>query len=388
MAWNEPGNGKDQDPWGNKGKKNQEAPDLEEVLKKFFNKLSGASSGGKSKGGFPGLGFSVILLLVGAFVVFNGFYTVKEAERGVLLRFGEYTGELVQPGLHWRIPVVDQVTNVNVQQFLETNTKGEMLTQDENVVLVEMNVQYRIADPERYLFSVTDAPNSLNQAIDSALRSVVGHTSMDQILTKGREKVREDTRAELERIIKPYNMGIKIEDVNFLPARPPEAVKDAFDDAIAAQEDEQRFIRLAEAYAKEQEPKARGRVESLAKEAEAYKQKQILKATGEISLFEQLLPEYKRAPEVTRQRLYLETMETVYGNTSKVLIDSTSSGNMMYLPIDKLLDSSSKPRSNSKTSAQKIQDAISASEQALNYSSDITIPSNSNRSSRSSRGRN
>jgi len=388
MAWNEPGNGKDQDPWGNKGKKEQGAPDLEEVLKKFFNKLTGNGSGGSSTGSsFSGLGFVLVLLLVGAFVAFNGFYTIKEAERGVLLRFGQYTGTLVQPGLHWRIPLVDQVTSVNIKQFQETNAKGEMLTKDENVVLVEMNVQYLINDPERFLFSVTDAGNSLSQATDSALRYVIGHNSMDNILTVGREQVRDDTREELVSIIAGYDMGIEIKDVNFLPARPPEEVKDAFDDAIAAQEDERRFLRLAEAYAKGQEPKARGQVERLKQESSAYRDQKILAATGEVSLFDQLLPEYKRAPEVTRQRLYLETMEAVYANTSKVLIDSSSSGNMMYLPIDKLINQTAKPRSNSKESAKKIQDAITAGEQALNYSSDISNQDNS-RSNRTSRGRN
>ena len=388
MAWNEPGSGKDQDPWGNKGRKEQGPPDLDAVLKNLINKLTGkgggsSSSNNSSSGGFSGLGFVLVFLLLGAFIVFNGFYTVKEAERGVLLRFGMYSGEVVQPGLHWRIPMVDAVINVNVKQVLEASAKGEMLTEDENVVLVEMNVQYRIADPERYLYSVTDATNSLSQAIDSALRSVIGHTTMDNILTVGREQVREDTRKLLQEIIEPYDMGLDIVDVNFLPARPPEQVKDAFDDAISAQEDEQRFIRLAEAYAKEREPKARGLVKRLENEARAYREQKILAAKGEVSLFEQLLPEYQQAPEVTRQRLYIETMEAVYANTSKVLIDTSSSGNMMYLPIDKLINQKDNANS-SRRNKRKPEDAIIMDEPVLDFSS-----SSSNRTnSRTSRRRN
>ena len=212
-----------------------------------------------------------------------------------------------------------------------------MLTKDENVVQVEMEVQFKVADPKNYLFSVPNPENSLQQATDSALRSVIGNSKMDDILTAGREAVRQQTRVELESIIEPYNLGLSIVDVNFKDARPPEQVKDAFDDAIAAREDEVRYVNEAKAYASEVEPRARGQVNRMVQEATAYKQGKILASQGQVAKFEQLLPEYNAAPEVTRQRLYLETMEQVLSNTSKVLVDSKGSGNMMYLPLDKIM---------------------------------------------------
>ncbi|MDZ7904282.1 MAG: FtsH protease activity modulator HflK [Rheinheimera sp.] len=226
-----------------------------------------------------------------------------------------------------------------------------MLTQDQNLVRVTFEVQYRIADPRLYKFSVTDADNSLRQATDAALRYVVGHSLMDDVLTKGRELVRQNTRVELENIIKPYNLGLQIVDVNFRDARPPEEVKDSFDDAIAAQEDEQRYIQEAQAYARAKEPEARGRVNRVMQEAEAYKQQSQLKAQGEVARFEKLLPEYIASPQVTRERLYLETMEQVYGNTSKVLVDVKNGNNIMYLPLDKMMNQSGSAASASQTSA-------------------------------------
>jgi membrane protease subunit HflK len=227
-----------------------------------------------------------------------------------------------------------------------------MLTQDQNLVRVTFEVQYRIADPRLYKFSVTDADNSLRQATDAALRYVVGHSLMDDVLTKGREVVRQNTRVELENIIKPYNLGLQVVDVNFRDARPPEEVKDSFDDAIAAQEDEQRYIQEAQAYARSKEPEARGRVNRVMQEAEAYKQQSQLKAQGEVARFEKLLPEYTASPQVTRERLYLETMEQVYGNTSKVLVDVKNGNNIMYLPLDKMMNQSDNANSASQTSAE------------------------------------
>jgi len=212
-----------------------------------------------------------------------------------------------------------------------------MLTKDENVVRVEMNVQYRVINAEQYLFSATDPANSLSHATDSALRYVVGHTTMDDLLTTGRELVRQQTEVELKKIIESYKLGFTIVDVNFLPARPPEEVKGAFDDAIAAQEDEERYIREAEAYALSIEPQARGQVRRLEQQAKAYKEQQILKATGEVARFMKLLPAYQSAKEVTRERIYLETIEEVYNNTSKIMIDVEGGNNMMYLPLDQIM---------------------------------------------------
>ncbi|MGL5949601.1 MAG: FtsH protease activity modulator HflK [Aeromonas sp.] len=343
MAWNEPGNNGNnnnngRDPWGNNGK-NQGPPDLDALLSKVTRRLSGlfgSGNGGSGGGDISRTGLG--LLFSAALVVWaaTGIYTVREAERGVVLRFGK-VNRVVEPGLSWRPTFIDRVITVDIETVRSLPASGFMLTQDENVVRVEMDVQYRVINPEKYLFSVTNADESLGQATDSALRYVVGHTTMDDVLTTGREKVRQETWQVIDKIIEPYQMGLQIVDVNFLPARPPEEVKDAFDDAIAAQEDEQRFIREAEAYAREVEPNARGQVKRLEQEAEGYKQQIVLKAQGEIARFNELLPQYQAAPKLTRERIYIETMEEIYQRTDKVLIDMPAGNNsMIYLPLDKL----------------------------------------------------
>ena len=212
-----------------------------------------------------------------------------------------------------------------------------MLTKDENMVKVEMTVQYRIQNPEKYLFSAINANDSLNQATDSALRYVIGHMSMNDILTTGRSVVRENTWKALNQIIEPYDMGLEVIDVNFQSARPPEEVKEAFDDAIKAQEDEQRYIREAEAYAREKEPIARGNAQRILEEATAYKDRVVLDAKGEVERFQPLLPEFKAAPTVFRERLYIQSMEKVMANTPKVMLDSSNGNNLTVLPLEQLL---------------------------------------------------
>lgn len=365
MAWNEPGNGgKDRDPWSNSGK-NQAPPDLDKLLRSLMQKVSSVLGGGRRPGGeFSLLGLAVVVAVVAVVWAVSGFYTIKEAERGVVTRFGKFH-EIVEPGLRWKATFIDDVRPVDVESVQSLSASGFMLTQDENVVRVEMDVQYRVADPREYLYSVTNPVDSLSQATDSALRYVVGHTNMDDVLTKGREKVRQDTWQVLEQITDPYKMGLVVVDVNFLPARPPEEVKDAFDDAISAQEDEERFIREAEAYAREVEPKARGQVKRLEEEALGYKEQAVLKANGEVARFNQLLPEYLAAPELTRKRLYLETMEDIYQKANKVLVDLPEGSNsLVYLPLDKLgaSEGAAKPASNSA--------AARLSTPSSNYSSD------------------
>jgi membrane protease subunit HflK len=268
----------------------------------------------------------------------------------VILRFGENTGQLAQPGLSWKMTFIDEIIPINVQNISSLGSAGAMLTEDENMVRVEMEMQYRIADPYLWRFSVTDPEQSLSQALDSAIRYVVGHMKMDDILTDGREDARQRVRDELNSIVGAYNIGVSIIDMNFKDARPPQEVKAAFDDAIAAQEDEVRFIREAEAYAREIEPRARGQVNRMNEEAQAFKERSILEAQGEVARFEELLPQYQAAPIVTRQRIYLETMEEVFSSTSKIIVDTEGSGNMMYLPLDKIMD-----RSTSQTQAQRAQ---------------------------------
>jgi len=346
MAWNEPGNNgnKNNDPWKNKGGRDQGPPDLDEVFRKYSDKLGGmfgGNGGGNNKGGSKFSGMAIGFVLVIALVVWalSGIYTIKEAERGIILRFGEFNS-IADPGLRWKMTFIDKVIPVEIEAVRSLSASGFMLTEDENVVSVEFVVQYRVTDPRSYLFSVTDADHSLQQALDSALRYVVGHSSMDDVLTKGREDVRQKTWDELTKIIEPYNLGLILTDVNFKDARPPGEVKDAFDDAIAAQEDEVRFLREAEAYEREIEPQARGQVTRMTQEAEGYKERITLEAEGEVARFNKLLPEYQMAKDVTRQRLYIETMEGVLSNTSKVLVDVKGGNNMMYLPLDKIMQNS------------------------------------------------
>lgn len=349
MAWNEPGKDdkKDQDPWNKNDKKNEQGPpDLDVVFQKIsgflgglFGKKStqGPSSGNSGNGGKV---VAIAVLSIIAIVWFaSGWYTIKESDRGVVLRFGAYHSQ-VEPGLHWNPKFVDQIIPINVEAFRTLPTSGFMLTEDENIVQVSMEIQYRIVEPEKYLFSVTNADNSLLQALDSSLRFVVGHSTMDDTLTTGREVVRQETWEMLNKIIESYHLGIQILDVNLQQTRPPEQVRDAFDDAIAAQEDEERFVREAEAYEREKEPIARGQVKRIEQQARSYEEGIILEAQGAVAKFNQLLPEYQANPEVTRQRLYIETMEKVLGNASKVLIDNKAGGNLTFLPLDKLMDKS------------------------------------------------
>jgi membrane protease subunit HflK len=381
MAWNEPGNN-DKDPWKKKDNKNQGPPDLDDLLKDIGNKFGGIFGGKSSKDGSKKGASNVgiaIAVIVGILVyAFSGFYTIKEAEKGIVLRFGQYDGT-VEPGLRWKWTFAERIIPVDMQTTRDLPASGFMLTKDENVVRVEMQIQYRVVDARDYIFSVTDADDSLSQSLDSALRFVIGDSKMDDILTSGREKVRQDVWKELDDIIAPYNLGLIVVDVNFKDARPPEEVKDAFDDAISAQEDEVRFLREAEAYARGIEPRARGRVKRMEQEAIAYKQQTVLDSEGEVAKFNKLLPEYLAAPEVTRQRMYLSTMESVYANTSKVMVDVEGGNNMMYLPLDKMMQ-------NQSSGQRTLTESQTRANQSINTQS--TAPDLSGRADRFNEGRN
>ncbi|WP_457913742.1 FtsH protease activity modulator HflK [Candidatus Gillettellia adelgis] len=358
MAWNQPGNnGQDRDPWGNgknnnghsdgnnKGNCNHTSPSFDEIFRKLKKKLSNLDVSKHSKGNSSNTNRLCSKLsnsMIGAIIFIavtiwasSGFYTIKEAERGVITRCGKFS-HLVQPGLNWKPTFVDELHIVNVESVRELAASGVMLTSDENVVHVEMNVQYRVTNPETYLFSVVNADDSLSQATDSALRGVIGKYSMDRILTEGRTVVRNDTQRILEETIRPYNIGITLLDVNFQAARPPEEVKASFDDAIAARENEQQYIREAEAYANEVQPRANGQAQRLLEDAKAYKDRTILEAQGEVARFEKLLPEYKVASDITRERLYLETIEKILSHTRKVLVSNKGNA-LIMLSLDQIL---------------------------------------------------
>ncbi|VFP82084.1 FtsH protease activity modulator HflK [Candidatus Erwinia haradaeae] len=361
MAWNQPGcDGQDRDPWGgkkntngsstnNEGGSDKRSPNFDDLFHHLRNKMSKLVSGSEknlnhdygrkknsgSKRKIDGLIGTIILGIAGMIWSISGLYTIKEAERGVITRFGKFS-HLVTPGLNWKPTFIDEVKAVNVEAVRELSASGTMLTSDENVVRVEMNVQYRITNPERYLFSVSDADDSLRQATDSALRGVIGRLTMDRILTEGRTVVRSQTQSELEDTISSYDMGITLLDVNFQTARPPEDVKAAFDDAIAARENREQVVREAEAYANDKLPRARGDAQGILEQARAYKARITLEAQGEVDSFARILPEYRAAPSITRERLYIETMERILRHSHKVLINDQGR-NLMVLPIDQLI---------------------------------------------------
>lgn len=386
--WGKPGQSNEQKPgnssnngWDsnqNRGNQEQSPPDIEEIFNNLLKKLGGGKKGGQNNGSSNNNRPSApvnwgkalpIAVALGAIVWgASGFYTIKEAERGVVLRFGELHS-IVQPGLNWKPTFVDKVLPVNVEQVKELRTQGAMLTQDENMVKVEMTVQYRVQDPAKYRFSVTNADDSLNQATDSALRYVIGHMTMNDILTTGRAVVRENTWKALNEIIKPYDMGLDVIDVNFQSARPPEEVKDAFDDAIKAQEDEQRFIREAEAYAREREPIARGDAQRILEEATAYKDRIVLDAKGEVERLQRLLPEFKAAPNLLRERLYIQTMEKVMANTPKIMLDGNNGNNLTVLPLEQIMG---------KRNASKVQSAVDSTPVLTQPENQSSHPKNNN----------
>ena len=343
MAWNEPGNGnKDKDPWGNRNNQGGGPPDLDDMLKKLWNQISGSGNKRSGSGGagikspFSKAGFSSILIILGIIYAFTGIYTINEKERGVVLRFGAYL-ETVGPGLHWRPRFIDNYIKVDISSIERTSVDGIMLTKDENIVIVKLGVQYRIENPEDYLFNVTSPEDTITQAAESALREVVGNAIMDDIITTGREVIKTDTLAILEKTMEPYRTGLVVTEVTLQEADAPTQVKEAFQDAIKAREDEEKYINTAQSYENQVVPVAEGNAARILEAAMAYKQSAVARANGDVAKFEKLLPEYLAAPDVTRKRLYLETMEKVYSRVNKVLIDVDGGNNMMYLPLDQLI---------------------------------------------------
>lgn len=337
MGWNEPDKGKD--PW--KGK--NQPPDLDEALKRVHDKLKKLFGGGgakrtnepskKSNGGLVTL---VVILIAFILWVLSGIFIVDPAEQAVILRFGKYV-ETVGSGPHWIPRIISSKIIMNVDRVLDYSYSGQMLTRDENLVSVSLAVQYRIGDLEDYLFNVANPEESLQQATSSALRQVVGTTTLDQMITEGREVWGNTVQDTLIKTLDLYKTGILIVNVSPQPARAPESVQDAFDDAIKAQEDEKRFKEQAYAYAAKVVPIAEGRASRIQQEAEAYSKQVVLNAQGQVSEFLALLPQYTATPIVTAERMYLETMQQVLSKSTKIIVDSKT-GNLLYLPFDKLFE--------------------------------------------------
>jgi membrane protease subunit HflK len=360
MAWNQPGGNGDRDPWGGGRGGQQGPPDLDEVLRKLQASLGrvfggGKSGGGPSRGGGTpfgggkiGIGLIALLVLIGWIIA--GIYIVDPAEQGVVLRFGKYV-RTTGPGPHWAPFLVETVEKVNVQQvrsedigFRRTPAgqssvphESLMLTEDEAIVDVKFTVQYRVNDPGAYLFNVVDPTTTLRQATEGAVREIVGKSDMDFVLTEGRDAVASEAETLIQNILNDYGAGVQITSVNMQSAQPPREVQDAFFDAVKAREDEERKKNQARAYAADILPKARGDANAIRERALAYQQRVVAAAEGETDRFLNVLREYSKAPEVTRERLYLEAVESVMSNASKVMVDVQGGNNLIYLPLDKLM---------------------------------------------------
>ncbi len=364
--------------WGNRGdddkpnsggprRPNQGPPDLEELWRDFNRKLNGMfgkkGGGGNNNGGGDGprlpqidfnpkfLGGGVGLLVALAFIVWlaSGFYIVDASQRGIVLQFGKYK-ETTEPGLRWRLPYPIQsvdLVNLTGVRTVEIGYRGSernkvlkealMLTDDENIVNIQFAVQYFLKDPVEYLFNNRHPDDAVMGAAETAVREIVGRSRMNFVLYEGREQIATQAANLMQEILDRYNAGILISKVTMQNAQPPEQVQAAFDDAVKASQDRERQKNEGQAYANDVIPKAKGTAARLLEEAGGHKQRVIATAEGDASRFKQVQVEYAKAPEVTRQRMYLETMQQIYSNTSKVLIDAKGQGNLLYLPLDKLM---------------------------------------------------
>ena len=363
MAWNDP-------QWGNKdNRKNSGPPDLDELWKRLNERLNGLFGGkggggndggdGFSAGGLPG-GGNLVGLLIGALVLIwmaSGFYIVNTGERGVVLRFGKYV-ETTEPGPRWHLPWpveareivnVDQVRTVEIGYRSNVKSKvlkeSLMLTDDENIIDLQFAVQYILKNPKEFLFVNRSPEDTVLQVAETAMREIVGKNKMDFVLYEGRADIAARAKVLMQQILDRYNTGISISQVTLQNIQPPEQVQAAFDDAVKASQDRERLKNEAEAYFNDVVPRARGVASRLKEEAEGYKLSVIANAEGEASRFVQIFTEYQKAPQVTRQRLYLDTMQTVMNNTSKILVDQKGGNSLLYLPLDKLQQIVSQPYS-------------------------------------------
>ena len=364
MAWNQPDGNGDRDPWGNRGRQ-QGPPDLDEVLRKLQSQWGrvfgrrpagpgrpgrGGSGRGFGRGGYLGVGLVAVVLMAAWWL--GGIWIIQEPEKGVVLRFGAYH-RTMDPGFNWAPYFIDSVVTVNVDRVRNAEIgfrnqgssvaavprEALMLTEDENIVDLQFAVQYRVKDPAQFLFENSEPEIALRQATESAVREIVGRSKMDFVLTEGRGPVAAETQGLIQEILDRYRTGLHVMSVNMQNAQPPTQVQDAFLDAIKAREDQERIINEAKAYQADVVPKARGEANAILAEAEAYRQRVEAIALGDASRFDQVLQAYRTAPEITRDRLYLEAVESVLASTSKVLVDIPEGNNLMYLPLDQIIQS-------------------------------------------------
>ena len=358
MAWNEPGGGKD--PWG--GNRNNEGPpDIDEALKKLKEKFASFSGGGSGTGA-GGSGKSLLpigLVVIAIIWALLGVYQVDEKEQALILRLGKYH-DTQGAGLKWNPPIIDRVLIVRVTEERQYSARGLMLTQDENIVEISLTVQYNISNARDFVLNIKEPETSLKQATDSALRHVVGSTGLDGVISTGREQVALGTAQKLQDLLDIYGSGINVVKINIEEARPPTEVKAAYDDVIKAREDLERLVNEAQAYSNGIIPEARGEAQRLREEANGYKSQVVSKSQGEAERFTKLLAEYKKAPGVTRERLYIDAIEQVMTNSSKILVDTEGGNNMLYLPLDKIVQqgAASPTLSRSSGSSEQMVDRI------------------------------
>ena len=374
MAWNEPGGGNgSKDPWGDKGRKQDGPPDLDEVFKKLNEKVTslfggkgGKSGGGRAQNGAKGFGFIAAVVVV--LWALSGIYIIDEGREGVVLRFGGFD-RITSPGPHWYPRFIETVEIVDVERVRSVNIgatthESLMLTKDENIVDIQFAVQYKVSNAKDYIFNVRDPDTTLRQVTETAMREIVGKNDMDFVIKDGRVQVANETKDLMQKILDVYKTGLVITNLNMQNAQPPEQVQHAFNDAIKAREDKERLVNEAEAYSNDILPRARGKAARMTQEAAAYRDEIIAKANGETNRFIKILTEYKKAPTVTRERLYLETMESVLGSSNKVMIDVKKGNNLMYLPLDRLGS-----RQGSGLSAQDLEDMKQSLPDSTNNSS-------------------
>lgn len=367
MAWNSP----------DRGNRNSGPPDLDELWRQFNAKLAGLFGGKPGDPGSPGRaygGFGLIAAIVVAVWLASGFYIVDEGKRGVVLRFGKYV-ETTLSGPRWHLPYpIETVEIVNTEQVrtvevgYRNNVRNKnpleslMLTDDGNIIDIQFAVQYTIKDPEDYLFNNRDTELAVLQVAETAIREVVGKNKMDFVLYEGRSEIAARAHRLMQAILDRYGIGVNISKVSMQDAQPPEQVQAAFNDAVKAKQDRERLINEGQAYANDVIPRARGTASRLLQEANGYRQRVVASAEGDASRFQQIVVEYKKAPGVTRERLYIDAMQQILSNTNKVLIEQKS-GSMIYLPLDKLLGNSAVPLTNGEpTRAPVASDAGSATE--------------------------
>ncbi len=360
MAWNDPGGSGPRDPWGSRGG-DQGPPDLDESLRKLQSQLSGIFGRRGGGGGGGGINLKVYGGVLAALIVGYGIwgvYTLDLAERGVVFRFGEALDEIKGPGLHWNPPIIDRVETVVATRLNEKSHNALMLTEDENIVDISMTVQYVIGDPVAYLVQVNDPDKSVTHAMESALRHVVGSSSMDHVITEGRAALGSEVQKRLQNYLNLYQTGIEVSTLNIDESGPPDQVQEAFDDVQKAQEDEARFQNEANAYLERVVPEARGAAQRQLEEANAYRDRVLARARGEADRFTKLLEEYHQAEEVTRDRLYIDAIQSVLSQSSKVIVDVEGGNNLLYLPLDRLMQGSGTAGSPEESDLRRLVDEV------------------------------